>query len=744
MGKDIATTLKIAGLLSALFLAYLFRGALVQPPPVDPAHAFNTERAYARLARILGDETPHPVDSAANDTVIARLVTEIETLGFTPIMRDAFHCVETWRGGRCARLQNIAFWVTPPGPNAVLVMSHHDSVPAGPGASDDGAGVAASLEIASLMKDRALSRPLLVLITDGEELGLMGANMFVKNDPLAKQVSAVVNMEARGISGLATLIQTSRPNGRDLQTLSGQTRLPAASSLNADIYELLPNDTDMTEFLHLPVDAANLAYAGDVAFYHTPGDTLANMDKRALFNLGASGLAATDTFLHQIGDEAESQLLYVDILGQFVVKFPNWLGALILLLGAAMALALLWSLRQTTKLWRVAFVPIAALVLGLVLAIGLTMLVALIRPEQLFASGSPIALRGLHASAALMGTMVIYTFMTRPGEAKALLASSWAWSAVLGLIAYFTVKGAAIVFALPMIVFAVAALALYFSKDRLGLVLAGLGAALFALIALPLTALGEGGLFIESSAPFAFVLVLLFAYSAPLLWPKESALLRSFWLTLVGTATASVAFFVASIFVPAYSVDTPRALSITHIQSNIFQETVWSVFGTEAVPNGMQQAAAFEAGVLPVLGGPRQIAPAPKIPAELRIALIENSLAGDLRKLVLEIEAPDTDRLNISFGTQMQATQIKVNDFALENPASLSRVICSGRSCRNLELTIIMPSASAPPAIDMLAYRFGLGAIGADLIAARPGWAIAKQSGDMRIQHHRIDVPNPG
>jgi len=212
MRRDIAATLKLAGLLAFLFLAYIFRGVLVEPPSVAPDHAFNTDRAFSRLTRILGDETPHPVDSDANDAVIARLVTEIETLGFTPIIRDEFHCKRGWGRMACARLQNIAFWVTAPGPNAVLLLSHHDSVPAGPGASDDGAGVAASLEIASLMKARALNRPLLVLITDGEELALMGAHMFVEKDPLAKMVGAVVNMEARGVSGLSALIQTSRPN----------------------------------------------------------------------------------------------------------------------------------------------------------------------------------------------------------------------------------------------------------------------------------------------------------------------------------------------------------------------------------------------------------------------------------------------------------------------------------------------------------------------------------------------------
>ncbi|MEO1476799.1 MAG: M28 family peptidase, partial [Pseudomonadota bacterium] len=338
-----APALRLVGLTILLFIAYLFRDVLAQPPAVDPDHPFQADRAFARLERILGDETPHPVDTEANDAVRERLLSEIEALGFDPFIRDKFHCRTFRTQARCMRLQNIGFWVTEPGPNAVMVASHYDSVPAGPGASDDGAGYASSLEIAAVLKDREFPRPLLVLITDGEETGLMGAHMFANEDPLARQVGAVVNMEARGVRGLASVIQTSRPNGRDIAALISETRLPVSNSLNADIYELLPNDTDMTEFLTLPIDAANLAYAGGVSFYHTPGDNLENMDKRALFNLGANALSITEAFLGTDEREAapEEQLLYADIVGRLLLVIPVWLGRVFLLLGVLAPLALL-------------------------------------------------------------------------------------------------------------------------------------------------------------------------------------------------------------------------------------------------------------------------------------------------------------------------------------------------------------------------------------------------------------------
>jgi Zn-dependent M28 family amino/carboxypeptidase len=65
-----------------------------------------------------------------------------------------------------------------------LLAAHYDSVPTGLGASDDGAAVAAMLE--TLRALRAGSPPrneVMVLLTDGEEAGLLGATAFVDEHP---------------------------------------------------------------------------------------------------------------------------------------------------------------------------------------------------------------------------------------------------------------------------------------------------------------------------------------------------------------------------------------------------------------------------------------------------------------------------------------------------------------------------------------------------------------------------------
>ena len=87
-------------------------------------------------------------------------------------------------------------------------------VPAAPGAADAGSGVAAILESARAFRSGPAPRnDVILLFTDGEELGLLGARAFVEQHPWAKDVRVAVNFEARGTSGPAQMFETGPDNG---------------------------------------------------------------------------------------------------------------------------------------------------------------------------------------------------------------------------------------------------------------------------------------------------------------------------------------------------------------------------------------------------------------------------------------------------------------------------------------------------------------------------------------------------
>ena len=151
----------IAALLVLLMAAMWSKGGLVALPEV-PAQAkageFDTRRALARLGRILGDQRPHPVDSAAGDEVRERLLAELRAMGLSPVVTDDFACNGSAKSRTvsCARVRNVLASLGPAAGRPVMMVSHYDSTPVGPGAADDGIGVATMLEVAALLKDRPL------------------------------------------------------------------------------------------------------------------------------------------------------------------------------------------------------------------------------------------------------------------------------------------------------------------------------------------------------------------------------------------------------------------------------------------------------------------------------------------------------------------------------------------------------------------------------------------------------------
>src|SRR5687768_4747829 len=181
--------LALAAAIAMLLAAMAVKGELIRlpsPPDAPAANSFDTNRAAARLQRILGDERPHPVDSAADDSVRERLIAEMRSVGLAPRVTDDFACngFARSRAVACARVLNVVATIGPAEGRHLLLSAHYDSTFAGPGAGDAGIGVATLLETAALLRGRELRRPVTFLFNEGEEMGLIGARAFAERDPL--------------------------------------------------------------------------------------------------------------------------------------------------------------------------------------------------------------------------------------------------------------------------------------------------------------------------------------------------------------------------------------------------------------------------------------------------------------------------------------------------------------------------------------------------------------------------------
>lgn len=290
---------------------------------------------------------PHITGSPENARVRAYLLRRMAALGLeTATWKGALYGESVarrnkWTGRTDQTVPLVNLIGVLPGRDrqapAVLLMAHHDSVWGSPGAADDSAGVAATLEVVRALRQGGQPpRDLIVLFTDAEELGLTGAKQFWASHPLRHHVRAVVNMEARGGGGRTTMFQTSPNNGEAVALYANTVAQPAASSLAAFVYSVLPNDTDLTEVLKGPYLGYNFAFIGRPGLYHSPLATPERLDQGALQDMGGQVLDLTRALLYARDLPGESpNVVFFDLFGWTTLVYPTWAGWLVLIGAAA-------------------------------------------------------------------------------------------------------------------------------------------------------------------------------------------------------------------------------------------------------------------------------------------------------------------------------------------------------------------------------------------------------------------------
>ena len=191
-----------------------------------------------------------------------------------------------------------------PGATAtVLFMAHYDSVGTAPGASDDGMAVASILQ---LMRD-SISRSdaknnVVFLLTDSEELGLLGAAHYVSQlrAPEREDIRLVVNFEARGNQGIPLLFETSQKDYTLMRTLNAGVQDIISFSFTPLIYKMLQNDTDFTVFRNQNFAGLNFAVVEGFHHYHHMSDTAENIAPETLFRYQKTVREVGNHFIHGI------------------------------------------------------------------------------------------------------------------------------------------------------------------------------------------------------------------------------------------------------------------------------------------------------------------------------------------------------------------------------------------------------------------------------------------------------------
>lgn len=315
------------GLLAAVAAAVFSLYDLRPPAPLAvtaAANQFSAERAMDHIRRIA--VAPHPSGSPANTAVRDYILAVFRQYRLKPQVQES---IGVWRGGRYASaavVRNIAARL--PGSQsgkAVMLVGHYDSVPTGPGAGDDGHSVGVLLEtLRALRAGPALRHDVIFLLTDGEELDMLGAAAFVNEHPWAADVAVVLNFEARGTGGPAHMFETSEGNGWLIREFAQAAPYPRTDSISYEVYRRLPNDTDLTVFKRHGYTGLNFAFIENVFFYHTAFDDVAHLDRGSVQQQGGNALALARQFGNaDLTQTKAPDVVYFTVPGRKVVVYPQ-------------------------------------------------------------------------------------------------------------------------------------------------------------------------------------------------------------------------------------------------------------------------------------------------------------------------------------------------------------------------------------------------------------------------------------
>ncbi len=742
----------------ALALAIGLLGA--RPPvalPVDaPENQFSGARAMDLVARLLADGAAHPAGSEANHRVAERIREEMSNLGYQVETQRTFACSSIW--AQCGDVENLL--VRLPGQAdspAVLLTAHYDSVPAGPGAADDIAGVAAMIEIARILKaEPPLPNPVILLFSDAEEPGLLGAEAFVAEHPWAADIGVVVNLEANGTRGQSILFETSDNNAWLIDAFAASAPRPVASSLYYEIYKLLPNNTDLSIYRAAGLPGLNFAITEGGALYHTPLDNVANLEPGSVQHHGDNALAAIRVFASRdLRAPPPGNSVFLDLPPGVVLRWPEpWT------IGIGLAALLVWvaiayrTMRMGAVGWRTLALGCSALPVALLLAtifgyavtFGLSRMTGSLAPWY----SNPLPTRTAIWSAAFLALVLVSLVIGRRAGYWGTALGVWLWWALLSFLAAWQMPGASVVFLVPTVpaLLAIALIAwMPWRRTWSGMTLAALtGLFVATWFWLPFAVTAES--FApgpEMGAIVGFAAALAASGFIPIL--AETRMQRLFARgSLAGAAVAIPLMAGLAAVQPAYSSSSPQRLNIVHLEDREADEAYWVLEGAVQgfngaldVPESLLSAGRFDdelTSFLPwsdarVLVAPARASNSPS-PS---LHVLDDDVDAGVRTVRVRLQTPrGSQRISLHVPERANLQHIVVEgvdqtieDFTAERGHEAFH--CVGETCDGLVLTLGMRSVEATTLLIIDSAPLQV-AEAAALGAARPAEAQPSHDGD--------------
>lgn len=282
-------------------------GTMPQPKGIDSCD-FSAERVALDIEKI--SQEPHSLYTPESRKHVEQYLTSrLTQLGFTPEAISYHHSDTTFND--TITLTNLYLTIDPEDTIAssyIMLIAHYNSAKrystrtkekeSSYGAADDGYGVGVILEVLKLAisNRNECKQGIKILLTDGEEFGMLGMKRaWNENNQFFDHTGLIINIEARGVKGVALLFETSKGSSHIIDLYS-KTDYPAAFSLSSTVYDILPNYTDFT-MVKNEMCGVNFSVIDNLYYYHTRDDSFANISKSSIQHYGEQIYPMVDNFM---------------------------------------------------------------------------------------------------------------------------------------------------------------------------------------------------------------------------------------------------------------------------------------------------------------------------------------------------------------------------------------------------------------------------------------------------------------
>jgi hypothetical protein len=389
-------------LISALLITILFFSAIgtaywtMRPPNLPSENSPNYEHFIQMLTNIeIMSQQPHPAGSEKLAGVRAYLTSQLDEMGAQYKILDAPVSGERhFSGGNVEAysftLYNILVKIdSPVTEQGVLFSAHYDSRPDSPGAVDDMTGVCALLEtVRRQVGNPNLQNDLYFLFTDGEEMGHLGAEAFVRGHrEYSDLVEFVVNMDAHGTSGGLLMFETSKYDYELVHHFRNASSHSISYSWLPMIYRQMPNGSDLTEFLNFGYSGLNFAVIEGLENYSSPSETFEAADRRTAYNFLETAFNISDYIATTALDKSANHNdgVYFTLLPRFLILMTDTTSHI--MSGITLLFSLIWFVwqirKRTLKLRPV--LAVSGIIVGVIIAVAVlaqAVSVAVIKLEE--------------------------------------------------------------------------------------------------------------------------------------------------------------------------------------------------------------------------------------------------------------------------------------------------------------------------------------------------------------------------